>query len=306
METLFWFVGLVTVLFQLYKFAFWIYLNFFRQNDLSKYKAGKKEPWALVTGATDGIGKAYAEELAARKFNIILLSRTQSKLEEVKKEIEQQFKVKVQLLVVDAGRATEETFQEIKEKVSSLELAVLVNNVGVSHLPEFLEKVAVEELESIIKINILFSVRITQVLLPQLKANRHSAIINLSSISSNRATPFLTTYAASKAFNRNFSNSLALECVQSGVDVQSVDPGFVISNMSRMKKPSFTVCTARRCADDSLRKLPFQDVTPFYVHGAMQWGTRHMPKLLYDAYILNMFATLRRKAEERGLYKKKD
>eukprot|EP01099_Mayorella_cantabrigiensis_P004627 TRINITY_DN3517_c0_g1_i1.p1 TRINITY_DN3517_c0_g1~~TRINITY_DN3517_c0_g1_i1.p1 ORF type:complete len:289 (+),score=59.20 TRINITY_DN3517_c0_g1_i1:35-868(+) len=262
-ETLVWFVGLLFVLAQFYKFAFWIYLNFFRQNDMSKYKAGKKEPWALVTGATDGIGKAFAEELAARKFNIVLLSRTQSKLEDVKKEIEQKFNVKVQVLAVDAANATEEIYQSIREKVAPLELSVLVNNVGVSHLPDYLEKVSVEELESIIKINILFSLRITQVLLPQLKKHRNSAIINLSSISSAAPTPFLTTYAASKAFNRNFSVSLALECVESGVDVQSIDPGFVISNMSRMKKASLTVCTARRCANDALRKLPYQDVTPY-------------------------------------------
>eukprot|EP01099_Mayorella_cantabrigiensis_P000005 TRINITY_DN1003_c0_g1_i1.p1 TRINITY_DN1003_c0_g1~~TRINITY_DN1003_c0_g1_i1.p1 ORF type:complete len:334 (+),score=74.80 TRINITY_DN1003_c0_g1_i1:82-1002(+) len=304
METLFYFVGLSVVLHQLFTFAFWIYLNFVRTNDLSKYKKGKKEPWALVTGATDGIGKAYAEELALRGFNIVLLSRSQQKLDDVRKEIENQFNVKVQTLAVDAGRATNETYEEIKQKVASLELSVLVNNVGVSHLPEYLENVAVEEIESIVNINVLFSTRITQVLLPQLKANRSSVIINLSSLSGRAPTPFLTTYAASKAFNRSFSTGLALECGQLGVDVQSVDPGFVISNMSRMKKTSFTVCTARRCADDSLRKLPYQDVTPFWAHGLMVWSLTHLPKPVYDWYIVKMFIDLRKKAEARGLYKK--
>jgi len=179
-----------------------------------------------------------------------------------------------------------------------------VNNVGISHLPELFEKIVVDELESIVKINVLFSLRITHALLPQLKANRNSVIINLSSISGSTPTPYLTTYAASKAFNKHFSTSLAIECGQFGVDVQSVDPGFVISNMSRMKKTSLTVCTARRCANDSLRKLPFQDVTPFYAHGAMIWSMNLFPKVLYDAYILDMFKTLRKKGEERGLYKK--
>lgn len=209
-------------------------------------------------------------------------------------------------MAVDAGKATEQTYQDIKDKVSNLELSVLVNNVGLSHLPEFLEKVDVVEVENIINVNVLFSVRITQVLLPLLKANRSSAIINLSSISGSAPTPFLTVYAASKAFNRNFSRALALECLEGGVDVQSVDPGFVISNMSRMKKASLTVCTARRCANDSLRKLPYQDVTPYFAHGVMQWGMCHLPKPIYDSYVLNMFKSLRRKAEERGLYKKKE
>jgi len=304
METLIWLVGLLYVLYQLFKLSVWLYLNFVRQNDLSKYRKGKKEPWALVTGATDGIGKAFAEELALRKFNIVLLSRSQNKLDAVKTEIEKEFKVKVKTLAVDAGHATEETYKHIKETVAPLELAVLINNVGVSHLPEFLEKVPVQEVEDIMKINVLFTTRITQVLLPQLKANRDSAIIFLSSISSAAPTPFLTAYAASKAYDRNFSCSLALECADCGVDVQSIDPGFVISNMSRMKKTSLTVCTARRCADDSLRKLPFQDVTPYWAHGAMSWGMRQLPKFIYDAYILNMFASLRKKAEARGLYKK--
>jgi len=305
MDSLFYAIGVAVVLHQIFKFGLWVYLNWIRQNDLSKYKQGKKQPWALVTGATDGIGKAYAEELALRGFNIVLLSRSQQKLDDVRKEIETGFKVKVQTLAVDAGKATEQTYQDIKQKVAPLELAVLVNNVGISHLPENLEKLAVEEVDSIVKINVLFSVRITQVLLPQLKANKNSAIINLSSLSGSSATPFLSVYGASKAFNRSFSTSLALEVSQDGVDVQSVDPGFVISNMSRMKKTSFTVCTARRCANDSLRKLPFQDVTPYFAHGMMIWSLTHMPKFVYDWYMIKMFRDLRKKAEERGLYSKK-
>jgi len=304
MESLFYLIGVATVAYQVYKFGFWIYLNFLRQNDLSKYKLGKKEPWALVTGATDGIGKGYAEELASRGFNIVLLSRSQTKLEDVQKEIEQRFKVKVQVLVVDAGQATDETYQKIQKEVAPLELAVLVNNVGISHLPELLEKLPTSELDSLVKINVLFSLRITHALLPQLKANRNSAIINLSSISGTVPTPFLTTYAATKAFNRHFSTSLAIECSQHGVDVQSVDPGFVVSNMSRMKKSTLTVCTAQRCANDSLRKLPYQNVTPYFVHGTMVWAMSLMPKPFYDAYITDMFVKLRKKAEERGLYKK--
>lgn len=304
LQTLFWFIGLVTFVYQFSKFIFWLYLNFIRENDLSTYKRGKKEPWALVTGATDGIGKAYAQELAKRKFNIVLLSRTQDKLDDVKQEIENEFKVKVQTISVDAGKATESTYQDILSKVSPLELSVLVNNVGVSHLPNFLESVDFEEIENIINVNCLFSLRITQTLLPLLKTNRNSAIINLSSISGSSPTPFLTTYAASKAFNRNFSTSLALECQEHGVDVQSVDPSFVISNMSRMKRESFTVCSARRCANDSLRKLPFSNVTPYFVHGMMEWGQRQLPKFVYDKVMISMFKKLRRKAEARGLYKK--
>jgi len=304
LDALFYYVGLVIVIHQTCTFIFWCYLNFFRTNDLSKYKKGKKEPWALVTGATDGIGKAYAQELALRGFNIFLLSRSEAKLKDVQKEIQDEFKVKVQILAVDAGQATEESFQKIRDQVAPFELSVLVNNVGVTHLPQFLEDADVKEVEGIIKVNVWFSLRLTQILLPQLKNNRSSAIVNVSSLTGTNPTPFVTTYSASKTFNRLFSLSLALEVSKAGVDVQMADPGFVTSNMSRMRRVTFTVCGPRRCANDSLRKLPFQNVTPFWVHGAMVWAFSNTAKPVYDYIVAQWFLSLRQKALKYGLYNK--
>ena len=87
----------------------------------------------MVTGASDGIGKAYAEQLAKKGFNIVLISRTPSKLEEFAVGIEEKYKVETEVLSVDFSSNDWGWYEVIREVLSDLEVAVLVNNVGMSY-----------------------------------------------------------------------------------------------------------------------------------------------------------------------------
>ncbi|XP_057603461.1 very-long-chain 3-oxoacyl-CoA reductase isoform X1 [Hippopotamus amphibius kiboko] len=92
--------------------------------------------WAVVTGSTDGIGKSYAEELARHGMKIVLISRSQDKLNQVSSEIREKFKVETKTIAVDF--TSEDIYDEIKTSLAGLEVGVLVNNVGMSYVyPEY-------------------------------------------------------------------------------------------------------------------------------------------------------------------------
>jgi 17beta-estradiol 17-dehydrogenase / very-long-chain 3-oxoacyl-CoA reductase len=98
--------------------------------------------WALVTGSTDGIGKAYAVELAKRGLNVILISRTKEKLEQVANEIQSKYSnVHVKTIAIDFTKDSS-IYTTIREEIRGLDIGVLINNVGMSYdYPEFFDKV---------------------------------------------------------------------------------------------------------------------------------------------------------------------
>jgi len=195
--------------------------------------------WAVVTGATDGIGKAYAFELARRGMNIVLVSRNPTKLAAVAKEIEEVHPVATKVVAADFTRT--DIYEAIEEALRGLDVGVLVNNVGVGYeYPEFLEKVEDPHkfCSNLINANMQSVARMSLIVLPAMKANKRGLIINISSMSGASPMPLLTLYASSKTFVMSFSRSLEVECEGSGVMVQCIMPGFVVTNMSKLKRAS--------------------------------------------------------------------
>ncbi|KAE8606274.1 hypothetical protein XENTR_v10010654 [Xenopus tropicalis] len=178
--------------------------------------------WAVVTGATDGIGKAYAEELAKRGMNIVLISRSPEKLEEVAKQIKEKFKVETKIIAADFGKPTE-IYGRIESGLRDLEIGVLVNNVGVSyeHPEYFLEIPDLENtLDKMININITSVCQMTRLVLPGMLGRGRGVILNISSASGMYPVPLLTVYSATKAFVDFFSRGLQAEYRSKGVTVQ--------------------------------------------------------------------------------------
>jgi 17beta-estradiol 17-dehydrogenase / very-long-chain 3-oxoacyl-CoA reductase len=232
----------------------WLHLCFIRKNSLRKYK--KAGDWALVTGASDGIGKAFAFEVAKRGYDVVLVSRTLSKLQEVAAEIAQKYQRQTKVIPFDFSTADDAKYKELSMQIASLNIAVLVNNVGVSYeLPApFMESLNSDN-ASLVKVNVEPINRMTQMVLPNMKEKRSGAIINLSSLSGVFGAPYLSVYAATKAYDLVFSNSLNAEVAEYGIHVLAVCPGMVISNMSKIRRESFTVVSARGVAVQSLNKL---------------------------------------------------
>lgn len=229
--------------------------------------------WAIVTGATAGIGEAFAYELASRGMNIIIISRSMEKLEEVKKGILKETPgVEVRCIAYDYTdrEGADAFFATLAETCKSLVggLGILVNNVGmVNALPEYMHQLDARTTYGILQVNVEGTVRTTRAVAPFLIDQRKGAIINVSSGSGNHPTPMISCYASTKAFITQFSQCLSHELREFGVDVLVVTPYYVISNQFRRKKATYIAPTAQRMVQDTLPILGYCDVAyPYWFH----------------------------------------
>ncbi|XP_013923703.1 PREDICTED: very-long-chain 3-oxoacyl-CoA reductase [Thamnophis sirtalis] len=237
--------------------------------------------WAVITGATDGIGKAYAEALAKKGMKVVLISRSQEKLDKTASEIEDKYKVETKTIAADfENRGT--IYNKIKEGLEGLDIGVLVNNVGASYdYPEyFLEIPDLDrQIEKIININTVALCKMTQFVLPRMVERSKGIIINITSLSGVAETPFLTLYAASKVFGNFFSQSLGLEYRDKGIIVQTVQPYFVVTKMSKIRKANIYRPTPEQYVKYSLNTLGRERITCGYPsHAFLKWlGTNVLP-----------------------------
>ncbi|XP_062714893.1 inactive hydroxysteroid dehydrogenase-like protein 1 [Aedes albopictus] len=184
----------------------------------------------VITGATDGIGKRYAEILASKGMHIVLLSRSEPKLMKVAEEILTKYNVETRWVAVDFSKGPE-IYQMIREKIEGLDIGILVNNVGYYPEVRSFDRNTEDEIISTININILSTTMMTRIVLPGMKQRRRGIIVNISSIGCYRPAAFLNMYASAKAFVTNFSLALNHELIGKGVKCQAVVPGMTHTNM---------------------------------------------------------------------------
>lgn len=179
---------------------------------------------ALITGASGGIGKTFAEELAQRKTNLVLVARSAQKLNLLANQLQEQYKIQVDVIVKDLAvpGATGEVFNTVKDKGSTIDL--LINNAGFGDYGDFSERDGARQIE-MIQLNIVALVDLTHKFLPLMRERRSGSIINVASIAAFQPIPYLSVYAASKAFVLNFSQALWAENRNYGVRVLCVCPG---------------------------------------------------------------------------------
>ncbi|XP_071975096.1 very-long-chain 3-oxoacyl-CoA reductase isoform X1 [Engystomops pustulosus] len=253
--------------------------------------------WAVVTGATDGIGKAYAEELARRGMCIVLISRTQEKLDEVAQAIREKFKVETKVIAADFGKPAE-IYDRIEAGLKGLEIGVLVNNVGISYeYPEyFLDIPDLDKtLDKLIDINITSVCKMTRLVLPGMLERSKGVILNISSASGMYPVPLLTVYSATKAFVDFFSRGLHAEYKSRGVTVQSVLPFFVATKLSKVRKPTWDKPSPEAYVRSALNTVGLQTRTNGYLpHALMGWVTGSLlPNCLSMKLAMNVNKGLR-------------
>ncbi|XP_053312705.1 17-beta-hydroxysteroid dehydrogenase type 3 [Spea bombifrons] len=196
--------------------------------------------WAVVTGAGDGIGKAYAVELANRGMNIVMISRTLEKMQRVAKEIEQSTGRHVK--IIQADFTNNNIYEHINENLKGLEVGVLVNNVGMLHNPDpcrFLS--GPDNDKNLINCNITSTVKMTRIILKQMEERKKGLILNISSAFGRFPCPLYAIYSASKAFVTTFSRALQAEYKSKGIIIQAITPYGVSTPMT--KNPSTDIVT---------------------------------------------------------------
>lgn len=261
--------------------------------NLAKYGAKTKKNWAVVTGASDGIGKEYAFQLAKKGFNIVLVSRTQSKLEAIAEEIETKFSVSTKIVAFDASTDKQSNYDAIGQAIAQLPVTVLVNNVGQSHsIPVPFLETTDQELREIITINNTATLKITQTVVPQIAATVAAAksnkdrsvsgglVLTMGSFGGLLPTPYLATYSGSKAFLQSWSAALAGELKPQGIEVELVISYLVTSAMSKIRRSSATIPTPKKFVSSVLSSIGrrggaqerFGTMTPFWTHAIMHYA----------------------------------
>jgi 17beta-estradiol 17-dehydrogenase / very-long-chain 3-oxoacyl-CoA reductase len=234
-----------------------------------------------VTGASDGIGKEYALQLAQAGFNIVLVSRTESKLTALASEIEtKNSSVRTKTLAMDFADNSDTDYQELEQLIGGLDISVLVNNVGKSHsIPVPFVQTPDEELEDIVTINCLGTLRVTKLVAPGMMQRKRGLILNMGSFGGLLPTPLLATYSGSKAFLQQWSTALGAELEPHGIQVELVQSYLVTSSMSKIRRASATIPNPRNFVKAVLSKIgrsggsPTYAYTssPFWSHGLMAW-----------------------------------
>jgi short-subunit dehydrogenase len=179
---------------------------------------------ALVTGASSGIGKALARELAAQGAHLVLVSRNAQRLEQEGEDLKRRFGVNVHIFPEDLERLEDRLELFAWTQKSGITVDVLVNNAGVGHYGLFSDA-SFEDVRSMLDLNVQALAHLTKLYLPGMLERKTGGILNVASTAGFQPIPYLSVYAATKAFVLNFSEALWAECKNSGVRVFCLCPG---------------------------------------------------------------------------------
>jgi short-subunit dehydrogenase len=190
---------------------------------------------ALITGASTGIGVVFARQLAQRQMELILVARSRDKLEQLAAQLREQYAVKVEVIVQDltVAGAGKLVYDTVNQKGINVDL--LVNNAGFGDYGTFSEQDLARQLE-MIQLNDLVVVELTHYFLRPMLARGEGAIINVASIAGFQPLPYLSVYAATKAFLLSFSESLWAENKDKGVEILALCPGPTESNFFQVAR----------------------------------------------------------------------
>lgn len=214
-------------------------------------------PTALITGASSGLGEQFAYALARRNFGIALVARRRDRLEAVASHAKELGAPRAE--IVESDLSKRESSQAVYQQVQSrgLEIDYLVNNAGFGTAGRFNRLELARELEEI-DLNVTSLVALTHLLLPAMIDRHAGTIINVASTAAFQAVPFMSTYAATKAFVLSFTEGLAGELVGSGLRVMALCPGPVktefqaVANNEKSLMPDFVYVPAEKVVADAI------------------------------------------------------
>jgi 17beta-estradiol 17-dehydrogenase / very-long-chain 3-oxoacyl-CoA reductase len=229
------YMALSYVLYKIFRGIYVIIYPYMMASPLDLHKLAGNAKWAAITGSTDGIGKQYAIELGKMGFNLILISRTKSKLESVKEEILLNCKnIEIDIVAYDFKNANLEDYKkEVLPALEKRDVGILINNVGLAY--DYADQLHHLELQKNADICIVNTVPVsilTAAIIPQMLKRNAGIIVNISSGAAYAKMPYFSIYSSTKAYINHFTNILRAEYAETGLTIQTVCPFMVLTNMS--------------------------------------------------------------------------
>ena len=255
----------------------------------------------LITGASSGIGAAFARKLARRGRNVLLVARSEDKLVALCNELGRLSGIRAQYVVMDLRDpdAPALLFEETKKR--DLEIDMLINNAGFGSMGDFLQLELARELE-MIDLNVKSLVELTSLFLAPMRERRQGVIINVASTAGFQAVPYMATYAATKAFVLSFSEALWEENRPYGIHVLALCPGVTDTNFfeaARIDRPPMrTVQTAEEVVDAALRGLKRRKST--VISGWTNWLTVGAERFVPRSLVIKVAAKALRSHMDKG------
>ncbi|XP_023658601.1 17-beta-hydroxysteroid dehydrogenase type 3 isoform X2 [Paramormyrops kingsleyae] len=247
--------------------------------------------WAVITGASDGIGKAYALELAKHGMNLVIISRTQRKLEKAAREIGARTGKQVKVITADFTK--DDIYEHIEENLRGLEVGVLVNNVGMLLCRQPRRFLDIEHLDQkipdLINCNVKALMKMCRIILPAMVKRKKGLILNVSSGVACSPWPMYSLYTASKVFVQRFSRCLQAEYKANGIIIQAVTPFGISTSMTGYQDPNIITFTAEDFVRTSLQYVTAGDQTYGSVSHQLLGSTiQNIPKsILHSDVLLN-------------------
>jgi short-subunit dehydrogenase len=208
--------------------------------------------WVLITGASAGIGRAFAFELAAGGADLILTARRGDRLTELANELHAKYKIEVEVFAADLAQPNGPARVFEFTSRNGFEVELLINNAGFGVYGEFAKADLSRQLE-MIQVNIAAVVHLTHLYLPPMITRRHGDILILASTAAFQGVPYLNAYAATKAFDLHFAEALAAEVKEYGIRVCALCPGSTTSEFFEVAGQPKNVLRKRESAEKVAR-----------------------------------------------------
>lgn len=222
---------------------------------------------AVITGASSGIGLAYAQQLSQRGYDLILVARRRDRLEQLAFTLEGHSGSRVTTIVADL--ANEADLRRVQGLFSEREdISVLVNNAGVGSLGPT-SRVDIKSLENLIKVNVLALTTLSVAALSAFKSRGQGLLVNIASVIALGPSPTAAAYSGSKAYVLNFTRSLEQEYADSGITVQTILPGpvksefFAASGVASPGVPEGLFMSADSLVETALRAFDMKETVTF-------------------------------------------
>ncbi|HEY2389026.1 MAG TPA: SDR family oxidoreductase [Candidatus Binatia bacterium] len=251
---------------------------------------------ALITGASSGIGAEFARQLGRQGKELVLVARRADRLEALGAEITQSGGARCHVIAKDLAQleAPEQLFAETSKR--GLEVDWLVNNAGFGTAGRFVDLPLAKEREEIL-LNVHCLVALSRVYAPAMVARRRGMIVNVGSIGSFVPTPYMATYAATKAFVLSFSEALATELASTGVGVLALCPGATKTEFQDVagvseQVPEFTYMSAEAVVGQAIAAANAgkRTLIPGWMNKTLAVTTRMTPRSVLARIAGSMFA----------------